>query len=725
MKQKIENGILDPMGKYPNPLTNKPYSSEYLKYTDQWTTLPVYQDARKIIQQIQEHQILFVVSTTGSGKSVLIPKYALHSCQYEGKVIVTNPKSLATRKNAEYAAKLLDVTLGKEVGFQFRGSNIHSKPSKSKHHTKLLFSTDGSLVAECMADPALTGYQVVIIDEVHERTVNIDLLLLLLKQALTLNSKLRVILMSATVDVEMYRRYYQDFNFHAIEVTGLTYFPITTHYCDQPIDVSQTLVQGLQLYFQKILPYIHKTNDKTLFFVNGVKEGQDTCATFEKKCEKKCLTIASKVTDTVKELLEDRNYPLVFATNIAESSITIPNLNYVIDNGYCYQVTFDVEYQMYRLATVRISKASAIQRQGRVGRTQPGTCYRLYTEYEFKHFPNETLNDILTSDLTNTLLRIIPLSVNYVSISQFMASLITPPSQSSIDISLQKLHEAQLIEFPRNQSSNPQLTELGKTVICLRKVDSYQSALLMIEAYRLSCAKDAAYLVAALQVCDGQMSNIFLSNRHKNDVIRIKEIQKLRKPIISKRSDFLTLYRVIIAAINTTSNVGDQQLLSWCMARNLHYGNIKKCISDAKNIYRETLTVCQQTHNQWENVHDQPTDKHPDVQFFKKQAFRKRTCFHTKPVVKMSISKKTTKTNIKKTCKKSVTDRLIKAIRFGYQSQIINEHQGKYINNNTAHKSTISTISSDSYVTKKSKMIYYKLYNIHGKERYCVVSSMV
>ena len=211
-------GILDPEGLELNPLTGEKYTPNYKYYREKykWDKLPMYSQIppEKIIKDIMTHQVIILESGTGSGKSVLMPKYALHATGYKGKIVITNPKQLPTYTNADFAAKLLDVELGQEVGFQFQGSKLEDGGKSKSTATKLLFSTDGSVVEVLRNNPSGSDYDIVIVDEAHERNLRIDLILLQMKKALRINPKLKLIVMSATLPGNLF---YDYFNFSVFQ----------------------------------------------------------------------------------------------------------------------------------------------------------------------------------------------------------------------------------------------------------------------------------------------------------------------------------------------------------------------------------------------------------------------------------------------------------------------------------------------------------------------------
>ena len=186
-----------------------------------------------------DYQVLIIEAGTGNGKSVLVPKYALHATNYKGKIVVTNPKQLPTRSNAEWAALCLDVEVGKEVGYQYKDSRLpNGKPSKLTE-TRLLFSTDGSVVQVLNNDPSGSEYDIVIVDEAHERNTRIDTILLQMKKALRINKKLKLIIMSATLPGNLFGEYYKEFKMKSINLPAIPNKPVKEYFLEHPIPEKQ------------------------------------------------------------------------------------------------------------------------------------------------------------------------------------------------------------------------------------------------------------------------------------------------------------------------------------------------------------------------------------------------------------------------------------------------------------------------------------------------------
>ena len=240
-------GILDPTGAHNNPLTGEPYSDQYRELGRVWKEFPAYVEAKKIIDDIRNHQIVLLTSGTGSGKTVLLPKYVLHVLGYKGRVGITLPKQIIAESAATFAAKTLDVTLGKEVGYKFKGSPKEYYNSKNK----LVYATDGTIVAQLMKDPLLIDYDAIVIDEAHERKIQIDFLLYLLKETCRKRTEFKLVIMSATVNEKVFGDYFEGMSFKHIEVGGRTNYPIKSHYLTQSVASDQVQLTAVCSFIKK------------------------------------------------------------------------------------------------------------------------------------------------------------------------------------------------------------------------------------------------------------------------------------------------------------------------------------------------------------------------------------------------------------------------------------------------------------------------------------------
>jgi HrpA-like RNA helicase len=250
-------GILDPEGNAPNPLTGRPYENlyatdgkdnkTYADWSAAWVGLAVYKRREDLLQTMRDHQIVVARSGTGTGKTVLFPKLALHVCGYKQKVICAVPKKIVASGHAKYASKLLDVELGKQVGYRYKNS---PRDAHSAKHTMLAFATTGTVTALLQNDPKLSQYGYLVIDEAHERSMGMDKLLSLVKELVQLRSDIRIIIMSATIDLDMYKRFLPSpkYDMACVDVKGDPPFPRELVFRDKPLkngDTRAGMIQGI------------------------------------------------------------------------------------------------------------------------------------------------------------------------------------------------------------------------------------------------------------------------------------------------------------------------------------------------------------------------------------------------------------------------------------------------------------------------------------------------
>ena len=418
-------GIFDPKGKNSNPLNDKPYSDTYKTLAKFWANLPAYEKAKNVAESIKNNDVILLISGTGSGKSVIFPKVCLHVNNYEGLTVMTLPKKLITKATAEFAAKCLDVELGEQVGYTFRGETVKSKD------TKLLYCTDGTIVAMLKSDATLREIDTLIIDEAHERKVQIDLLLYLVKNAIKIRKErnmkpLKLVIMSATINESIFRSYYRDFAYDYIFLSGKPNYPIESVYLEAPLNIksNQYLEEGKNT-IQNIVKKINSGDKKfpngdILFFVCTISE---------------CNQMAFKLSELIKDAfvmavysgfnpeLEpylsnpnkykdlNKNYKrrIFISTNVAESSLTIDGIVWVIDAGLQMTVKYDPIKKCNVMSKNIITKAQISQRKGRAGRTQAGFCYHLYTPEQEANAIDFPEPEILKEDLKNVCLSLMKL----------------------------------------------------------------------------------------------------------------------------------------------------------------------------------------------------------------------------------------------------------------------------------------------------------------------------
>ena len=604
-------GILDPEGKEPNPLTGQEYSNNYRKQTEWWTKLPVYADRDKIIKLINENQVILLVSGTGSGKSVLLPFYALHTTNYKGNIVMTIPKRGAVIKAAKTAASISNVELGQEVGYQYRGSRLSNGRSSKNIKTKLLISTDGSVVAQLINDPKLSAYDIVIIDEAHERGIQIDLLLLLMKKALKINPNLKLIIMSATINPEIFANYFKhDFKYKLIEVSGaLTNYPVQIKYL--PTELKNPEKDFLNAGIDILIKLLQNTDDgDIIFFVNSSNEAIQGCKKLQievknKKIDKPfCIELSGgsnlETQNYAVNEFKYRNHPngpftrkIVLATNAAESSLTVKGLVYIIDSGWAYVDSYDPDKMERRLLQERISKAQVTQRTGRVGRTKPGICYRLYTEKEYKTFIDYPVVDIRKSDITNDILRFLKLPYIHTiyDLLKLLKELIEPPKDNFIKSALYRLYALDAID---KMSPEGKLTELGNKMLKFRKLDPI-IAKAVIESYYYRVEYDMITLAALLNSADGRMNTFIRDMRLRQGDRGYKEekikYDRAKKGYRSVNGDILTLLKLYKQFREYSDTHEVEETKKWCRNNYLKYDRLKEIKKAAQDIMKEAQDI--------------------------------------------------------------------------------------------------------------------------------------
>ena len=612
-------GILDPNGIKNNPLTGKPYENlyqnannkpgTYQDFAKKWTQLPVYGKKEEFIKAIKDNQILLVDSGTGSGKTVLVPKFALHATKYEKKIAVTIPKQVIVKSNALWAAKCLDVKIGQEVGYKYRGS-----PSSAKSKdTKLLFTTDGTIVAQLMNDIKLPQYDIVIIDEAHERNIQIDFLMLLLKETLRLRPEFKLIIMSATIDVDKYKNYYaNEFKFQHIYAGEQPNFPIEDIYLDKPIEFNKVFDKSIE----KVVEILEETDDgDILVFVKSGPEAKKGCRSLEKEIKKRppfCTELFSGVSKEKEDLATsavlfkqqtNRNgktfeRKVVFSTNVAESSLTVENVKFVIENGIELQDSYDPLKMMDKLYTTRISDANRKQRRGRTGRTSPGICYYMYTKKEMEAMSKFPLPAIQKTNLSQFYLRLfnLPHINNLQELINYVNQLIDKPDNSFTKSAIQILLGLGIIEITDKEPLNGKLTELGEKVVKYAGAMDPKNAVSMYYAYQNYVKTEVGLIVSMLEIAKGKIGEFLIPfNEDPSSTLPKKQQEKIyqqkKKNFVNQGGDFLSLLKVLKKFEDVRKKKGDDAALEWCIENNLQHKNLKKTWINYYQFIKEFMKV--------------------------------------------------------------------------------------------------------------------------------------
>ncbi len=492
-------GIFDPNGEKINPLNNQLYSDQYKVLSKFWSNLPTYKQAKDIVESIKKNDIMLLTAGTGAGKSVLVPKLALHAVNYKGRVVMTLPKKIITKKAAEFGAKTLDVPLGEQVGYQFRGDNLKS------NKTVLLYSTDGSIISQIKSDPLLRSIDILLIDEAHERKVQIDLLLYLLKNAIKLRKEqnlrpLKLIIMSATINEKIFSDYYKDFSYDYMFLSGTPNFPIETIYLESSLNIKSN--EYLESGSNIVGDIIKKINSKDLpegdilFFVCTVRECNEVAAELGTKYPDSFtmglysgfdpeLEQYISSPEKYRELNPSFKRRIFVSTNVAESSLTIDGIVYVIDSGLELSVKYNPEHKINIMTKHFITKAQMSQRKGRAGRTKSGYCYKLYTPKEEESsidFPDPEIKQI---DLKNVCISMMKIGSDMTKSDftveqtiEMFTQFIEPPTQAYLIDGFDYLMSNGLI------STSGLLTEIGQLIVESRL--DVMDGLAMFYAYNIS-----------------------------------------------------------------------------------------------------------------------------------------------------------------------------------------------------------------------------------------------
>lgn len=399
--------------------------------------LPIVAKRQEIIAAIMQHPVVIIAGETGSGKTTQLPKMCIEAgFGQEGRWIGhTQPRRLAARTIAARIASELQCPLGTRVGYKIRFSD------KTNETTQIKLMTDGILLQETHVDPRLSRYDVLIIDEAHERSLNIDFLMAYIKQLRAKRPDLKVIITSATIDLERFVDYFDQAPL--IEISGRTY-PVTTHYIDAlPTEPDADLISNIVTAVQ--CAYAEGKGD-ILIFQSGEREIRETMEALEAVSlpHTTLLPLYARlpISEQQKVFQAYSGRKIIISTNVAETSVTVPNIRFVIDTGFVRINRYHYKSKIQRLMIEPISRSSAEQRKGRCGRVGPGICYRLYTEADLMTRDEFATPEILRTHLAGVILKLLDLGVKDIGHFPFM----DPPEYRHIKDGLTLLHRLGAID---------------------------------------------------------------------------------------------------------------------------------------------------------------------------------------------------------------------------------------------------------------------------------------
>ena len=515
-----------------NPYANKTYSHKYYELLETRKKLPVFQHKTEILQSVLNNKVTIIEGNTGSGKTTQIPQFLLESgiLNPQKKIICSQPRRVAAINIANRVSEEIDCDLGSIVGYSVRFENV------TTNKTKLIYMTDGLLLREFISDPIINKYGIVIIDEAHERTINTDIILGLLKQALEKRDDLKVVVMSATIEASKFANFFtiNEKTPPHLQIPGKL-FPVDIIYTDS--DVSNYNEKAIEVCLNI---HSNEPSGDILIFLTGEDEIENCCSILREKAKasqaRGCIIKDVNVLPLYASLpLEEQEKvfmkhdksirKIIVSTNIAETSLTIEGIVYVIDSGLVKQTLYNPIKRMSSLQVTNISKASAIQRSGRAGRTQQGKCYRLYTEDSFNNvLPEQTAPEISRSDLAAVLL--LMLAIGIKDLVKF--PYIDKPHKKLLISAIEELH------FLGALNSNSELTEEGRLMSQIPLEPGLSSAL--IKSKDFGCTKE----IAALSSILSQQGQVFIRPRNAKKEANIAHSQF--KDLVSDHISLLTTF---------------------------------------------------------------------------------------------------------------------------------------------------------------------------------------
>jgi ATP-dependent helicase HrpA len=453
--------------------------------------LPVAGLRRELVDAIRNHQVVVVVSDTGSGKTTQLPKMVAEALEARGQnpeirrrlIGCTQPRRIAAVSVAKRVAEELSVPLGDFVGYQVRFDDTTSR------ETRIKFMTDGILLAETRGDPDLDRYDALILDEAHERSLNIDFLLGYLKCLLERRPEMKLVISSATLDAGAFANFFGEANTPVIEAEGRM-FPVTEFFLPGKDDeeIASHVARGVD-YLNDIDPH-----GDVLIFLPGEREIREATEILEgrnyRNTEVLPLFARLGMSEQQRIFQPGKKRRIVLATNVAETSLTIPRIACVIDSGLARVSRWSPARGVQRLQIEAISQASARQRKGRCGRVQDGVCLRLYEEDDLLDRSEFTDPEIRRSSLAGVILRMKSLGLPEISEFPF----IDPPNPKAISEGYRALREVGALDHEKR------LTEIGRELAKL-PVDPRMGRML-IEAKREHCESEVTIIVAGLEISD-------------------------------------------------------------------------------------------------------------------------------------------------------------------------------------------------------------------------------
>lgn len=506
-------------------------------------SLPIYKHKKEILEKLSSSQSLILIGETGSGKTTQLVQYLYeNNINKSGRIAITQPRRIAALSVARRVSEEQQCELGELVGYSIRFEN------KTSESTKIKFLTDGMLIREALLDPLLSQYSIIIIDEAHERSTNTDIMLGLVRDLMRQRPELKVIIMSATIETKRFASFFASKN--TLQVKGRSFdvqvFQAQSH---EPDHVDAVIIAIVQ---------VHLENDAgdILVFLSGQEEIENVAEVLARKRKlipsdkmdfvvvKIYAALPSYLQAKVFERSEGNTRKIILSTNIAETSITIPGIRFVIDSGVVKERYFEPKTRQECLKIVRISKAAAAQRAGRAGREASGACYRVYTSEEYK-----AMSDYSKPDITRTNLSSVVLQLKVMSKEARCFNFLDKPDPVFIEAAYDELKKIGAIDKSEN------LTTLGRNIAELPIPPTLARALLASLEPSFQCTKEILTIVALLCV-----ENLVYFRPNEESAMKVFKVRE---------GDHLTLLRIYDEWRKNGSK-------KWCKNYGISFASIKQ-----------------------------------------------------------------------------------------------------------------------------------------------------
>ena len=513
-------------------------------------SLPIFKFKKELIDALSSYQMLIIEGETGSGKTTQIPQYLIEAgyCEDSKMIGCTQPRRVAAMSVAARVAEEMGTKLGNEVGYSIRFEDCTSK------RTILKYMTDGMLLREFLNEPDLASYSVIIIDEAHERTLHTDVLFGLVKDIARFRPDLKLLISSATMDTEKFSAFFDDAP--VFRIPGRR-FPVDIYYTKAPEAdyVDAVVVTVLQIH-------VSQPQGDILVFLTGQEEIESCQEILNERVRKlgkriKELIVLPIYSNLPSDMQSKIFVPtpknarkVVLATNIAETSLTIDGIIYVIDPGFNKQKSFNSRTGMESLVVVPCSQASANQRAGRAGRVSPGKCFRLYTQWAYKNeLETSTVPEIQRTHLGNVVLLLKSLGINDLINFDFM----DPPPHETLVLALEQLYALGALNH------RGELTKLGRRMAEF-PVDPMMSKMI-IASEKYNCSEEVLTIAAMMS------SNQSIFYRPKDKVVHA---DNARRNFFSPEGDHMTLLNVYTNWADTDHSI------QWCFENFIQHRSMKR-----------------------------------------------------------------------------------------------------------------------------------------------------